>query len=126
MSDFATWFLYVVGVVFLVGVAVPLLVAPLGWARGFRWVLPERADLAVYFGRSLGAVGMVLIYAMFRAAGEPSLRPLVFEMATLAGALLCAVHVVGWAKKQQPSLETAEIPVYAALAIGCAWIRAHL
>jgi hypothetical protein len=126
MQPFATWFLYGVSAVFLVAIALPLLFAPLAWARAFGWTIPDRADLAVYFARCLGAAALALLYGMVCAARDPALQPLIFEMATLAAALLCAVHVAGAAQKAQPLPETLEIPIYAALALACAWIRSRL
>jgi hypothetical protein len=119
-------FLYVTAAVFLVAIVLPLLFAPLAWARVFRWTLPERTDLAVYFGRCLGAAALALLYGMFRAARDPALQPLVFELAAIVAGTLCVVHIVGFLRKQQPWTETAEIPIYAALALFSAWVRSRL
>jgi hypothetical protein len=126
MEQAAKIFLYVSGVVFLVAIALPLLFAPLAWAKRFGWALPSETQLTVYFGRCLGALALSVIALVFRVAPEASRHPYVFELVAVIGAIVGLVHVWGFIKKEQPWLEHAEIPVYFALCGFAAWIRAGL
>jgi hypothetical protein len=96
----------------------PLLVSPLKWAKRLRWRLPEDTDLAVYLGRSLGAVAVALSLGGLWAARDPWRYRIVFQMAVVAAALLAGVHIRGAIEGKQPWTETAEIPFWAAMAIG--------
>src|SRR4051794_3993482 len=61
----ASWFLVVSTSFFLVVIALPLLFAPLTWARWYGWKLPEGStDLTVYLGRCLGGVAFAVIVAV--------------------------------------------------------------
>jgi len=98
--------------------AVPLLLSPLKWARRLRWQVPEDTDLAVYLGRSLGAVAVALSLGGLLAARDPWRHRIVFQMAAVAAALLAGVHIRGAVEGKQPWTETAEIPFWTAMAIG--------
>lgn len=111
-------FLLAAGGVSLGAFAVPLLVSPLKWAKRLRWQVPEDTDLAVYLGRSLGAVAVALSLGALWAARDPWRYRVVFQMAAVAAALLAGVHVRGAIERKQPWTETAEIPLWAAMAIG--------
>jgi hypothetical protein len=80
--------------------------------------VPEDTDLAVYLGRSLGAVAVALSLGALWAARDPWRHRIVFRMAAAAAALLAGVHVRGAIERKQPWTETAEIPLWAAMAIG--------
>ena len=61
----ARLFLLVTGIFFLSVYALPLTLAPLRWARWFRWPLPP-ADtmdtrLASYFGHCVGVLAIVVL-----------------------------------------------------------------
>jgi hypothetical protein len=47
--------------------ALPLFILPLAWARLFRWKVPSETDLALYFGRCLGAFVLIVEALMLRA-----------------------------------------------------------
>ncbi len=113
----ASWFLWAAAALFLVVYAVPILVAPLWWARQFRWTMPEHTHLAVYFGRCLGALAVAVVVLCVRAAPHPQEHATVFELLVVAGGLLTAVHVWGAVRRQQPWTETAEIALYGLLTI---------
>jgi hypothetical protein len=115
-------FLYGLGVPFLAVFALPLLFAPLTWARWFRWRIPTDTDLCEYFGRCLGAVAIALIYAILRVTRPVAALAVVFEMAILAAALLCAVHILGAVRRRQPWTETAEIALYALAGGFATWV----
>jgi hypothetical protein len=110
-------YLVVVGLIALLAFGLPLLAAPIAWARAFRWPVADSA-LARYFGRCLGAVACALAgvcgWAGLRNAAPP---PELALVCAIAGALLGAVHVVGALERSQPWTETAEIPLWLALSV---------
>jgi len=117
---FASWFLWIASSLFLLAYALPLLFAPLAWARWFRWRLPETRALTVYLGRCTGALACTLLVFTFRAAPHPREHRLVLEEVVVAAILMTAVHAWGALKRQQPWTEDVEIVLYAAVA-GAAW-----
>jgi hypothetical protein len=94
--------------------ALPLLFFPIGWARLFGWRIPERTDLAIYFGRCLGAFILVFEVLAWRAARGHD-APLVFAMLLGISGLMTLVHAWGAYRRIQPPLETLETFFYAAL-----------
>ena len=110
LSDYARAFLLAVGIGSMALLAIPLLVAPLAWARVLRWDTPVNgaADLTVYFGRCLGAVIGVLAIAALVAAGNPTVQPFFFGITIASFALMVAVHAWGAARGIQPRTETIE------------------
>jgi len=110
-------FLLATSAVGLGAFGLPLLLSPLKWARRLRWQVPEDTDLAVYLGRSLGAVAVALSLGGLWAARDPWRHRIVFQMAAAAAALLAGVHIKGAIEGKQPWTETAEIPFWAAMAI---------
>jgi hypothetical protein len=117
VHPYISWYLWAFSGVFAVCFVGPLLVAPLVWARAFRWALPAETALTVYFGRCLGAAGIGIVAGAVRAAPHPGAHAEIFEIVIVAATLLCLVHVVGAFEKRQPWTATAEIPLYAAIAI---------
>jgi hypothetical protein len=97
--------------------ALPIFLAPLWWARLFRWEVPAETDLTVYFGRCLGGVALAVVCLCYRAAPRVGESAWLFDLIALIGALMTVVHVWGAVKKTQPLVESVEIPLYAALAI---------
>ena len=73
-GDYASVFLVSVGLGSLVLLAIPLVVAPVVWARVLGWHPPSDSDLTVYFGRCLGALIGVLAVAALFAAGGPTMQ----------------------------------------------------
>jgi hypothetical protein len=55
-SAYASTFLILLAVISAVFLSIPIFIAPLRWARILGWPIPAQTDLAVYFGRCLGAV----------------------------------------------------------------------
>jgi hypothetical protein len=116
--------LWVASLGILVIYALPLLFAPLRWARRFGWSLPERTELVVYLGRCVGALAVAIVFVALRAAaGDPLAHPLLFELIAGACGILTVVHAKGALERAQPPSETAEIALYAALAAIALWIR---
>lgn len=97
--------------------AAPIFLVPLSWARLMRWKLPEHTDLAVYFGRCLGAFILIVEGLMLRAGltGEALLTT--FEVLAAVGLFMVAVHVYGALRRIQPWTETLEIGFYAGMFI---------
>jgi hypothetical protein len=116
-------FLLVCGGVFLAAYALPLLLAPLAWARLFRWRLPEETDLAIYFGRCLGGVASVICAACFVAAPEPGRYRILFDMLAAIASAMVGVHGWGAVRRVQPWTETVEIPLYLAVAVAALVFR---
>lgn len=97
--------------------ALPIFLCPLAWARLMRWRLPQEIDLAVYFGRCLGAFILIVEGLMLRAAltGEALLTT--FEVLAAVALLMVLVHVHGALRRIQPWTETLEIGFYVALLV---------
>jgi type IV secretory pathway VirB2 component (pilin) len=113
----------VVGTLFLLVFALPLLIAPFSWAEAFSWDVGPHTDLAAYFGRCLGAVATALTVTALAAARDPSGHRWLFGLFALAAALLVVVHVIGLLRDAQPLIEHLEIAGYAAFAALALWCR---
>jgi hypothetical protein len=100
--------LWVGGAGLLAGYALPLLFAPLQWAKLFKWQTEPRDPLAVYFGRCMGGVSTAIVFQCFRAAPHPERHLATLEMLILVWATLSGVHVWGALKREQPWPETVE------------------
>jgi hypothetical protein len=94
-----------------------MLLVPLRWATWLRWELPEQTHLAIYFGRSCGAVATVLAIFGFIAAADPSVQPFFYQLSIGVFAMMVATHVYGAIRRIQPMTETLEIPVWGAFLI---------
>lgn len=115
-SQHSAEFLRVFAGLTLVAFAIPISVAPMAWARALRWEIDAKPHLALYFGRCLGAIALVLVWGAWHAAARPELQPFYFDLFIGSTALLALVHVVGALQRVQPLAETAEIPFWAGLA----------
>lgn len=108
-------FLVLAGIGTLVLFGIPILLAPLRWARALKWEIPEDVRLVRYFARSLGctavAIGSVAVYLGLQ--DEPP-REFVL-VAIIASGLLAVIHVVGAIERSQPWTETAEILLWTGL-----------
>lgn len=112
-GSFAKVLLGVVGSGFLVAYALPLLFAPLRWARWLGWELPQGSkDLTVYLGRCVGALALVVTGLTLRAALAPSEHLDTVDLLIGTGALMTGVHVRGALERSQPKSETYEIVLY--------------
>ena len=97
--------------------ALPLFLVPLAWARGFGWRIPEHTDLAVYFGRCLGAFVLVLELMMLRAGLTGAYIVPIYQMLIAIAAFMVVVHIWGAVKRIQPLSETLEIGMYSGLGL---------
>jgi hypothetical protein len=116
-AEHSSTFLRVVAILTLLGFAIPISVAPLRWARSFRWSVDAQPNLALYFGRCLGVMALVMTWAAWHAADHPVLQPFYFRMFIGTAVLLTLVHIVGAVQKVQPWSETAEILFWGGLAV---------
>jgi hypothetical protein len=116
-ADHSSTFLRAVALLTVVGFSVPIALAPFAWARAFRWPVDQQTDLALYFGRCLGAVAVVLSWAAWHVAAHPEFQPMLFQILIGATLLLGIVHVVGAVQRAQPWTETVEIPLWCGLAV---------
>jgi hypothetical protein len=125
-TPLANWFLLLTGIVFLFLFALPLMFAPLHWARFFQWRVPDGPkdlrDLILYFARCLGAVAFAVIVAILHAAFDPAWRPMVLKLIVWIGVPMVGVHAWGAVRRQQPWTETMEIGLYAGVTVLAAYI----
>ena len=95
--------------------ALPLLLVPLTWARLMQWKIPGDTDLAVYFGRCLGAFVVGVDLMGFLGAFYPQRQQAIFEVLYFVSISMIAVHVYGAWRRIQPMTETIEIAFYGLL-----------
>jgi hypothetical protein len=95
--------------------ALPIFVIPLSWARMFRWRIPEDTDLAIYFGRCLGAFILIVEALMLRAGLTGEGLVFTFQVLLAVATLMVIVHVWGALLRIQPITETLEIGMYGGL-----------
>ena len=113
----AQTFMLVFSILAMVVFVIPMIFAPMFWARMLLWNIPDDTDLAVYSLRSLGSLGLAVLLITFRAAitGEGLL--LVYEMFVPFFALMVLVHLYGAIRKIQPVTETLEIGFWLVLLV---------
>jgi hypothetical protein len=97
--------------------ALPIFLAPLKWAKWFGWEIPQQTDLAVYFGRCLGAFILTVELLMLRAAVDGTGLIFTFQVLLAVSAFMIVVHVWGALLRIQPVSETLEIGMYSGLAL---------
>lgn len=74
-----------------------------------RWTIPEHTDLAVYFGRCLGALALVINFIVAQAAISGEGVAIIFQGLNVLLALMVGLHIYGAVKRIQPITETLEI-----------------
>jgi hypothetical protein len=107
----------VAGVAMLVAFGLPLMLAPLRWARVFRWDVSQPGNLVIFLGRSLGVlISVIAIYA-FKVSQTPAALPFYYELMlwTFVGMIL--LHIYGAIRKTQPVTETLEIGLWVILCL---------
>ena len=116
-SAHAQTFMLAFAILAMVVFVIPMIFAPMFWARMLLWNIPEDTDLAVYSLRSLGSLGLAVLLITLRAAitGEGLL--LVYELFIPFFALMVLVHLYGAIKKIQPITETLEIGFWLVLLV---------
>ena len=116
-SAHAQTYLLVTMIATTVTFALPIFLAPLRWARMLGWQIPEHTDLAVYFGRCLGAFVLIVEALMLRAALTGEGLAFTFQVITAVAVLMVLMHIVGAIERTQPMLETLEIGMYGGLGV---------
>lgn len=114
-AEYARAFLVAFGIVAALAFALPIFLVPLTWARAFRWNLPEDSDLAIYFGRCLGVLAVVLAGFVLRAGLTGAAVELMFQIMIPVFVGMTLVHIVGAIQRIQPVTETIEIAFWAGL-----------
>ena len=116
-SGHAQTFMLVFAILAMVAFVIPMIFAPMFWARMLLWNIPEDTDLAVYSLRSLGSLGLAVLLITLRSAitGEGLL--FVYELFIPFFALMVLVHIYGAIKKIQPITETLEIGFWLVLLV---------
>ena len=114
-AEHARGFLLVFGIVAGLAFALPIFLVPLTWARMFRWNLPEDTDLAIYFGRCLGVLAVVLTGFVLRAGFTGAAVEQIFQIVIVVFVGMTLVHIVGAIQRIQPVTETIEIAFWAGL-----------
>ncbi len=116
-QSYSDVYLYVAAAAMLISFGVPLLIAPVGWARVFRWPVPDEQNLVAFLGRSMGVfIALMSIFAV-QAVRTPAAKPFFFDMMLFTFAAMLMLHVVGAIRKTQPVTETAEIGLWVVLFI---------
>lgn len=95
-------FLIVLMLVTSIAFALPRFLTPLAWARRLGWRIPEQTDLAVYFGRCLGAFILVVELLMLRAGLTGTGLVFTIQVLIAVAALMTIVHVWGALQRIQP------------------------
>jgi hypothetical protein len=116
-AEHAAQYLLVLAIVTTLVFALPIFAVPLTWSRLMLWKVPEDTDLAVYFGRCLGAFILIIEAMMFRAALTGEAMHVTFELLAAVAVMMIVVHVYGAFKRIQPITETLEIGFYVGLLI---------
>ena len=101
--------------------ALPIFLAPLTWARLMMWRVPEHTDLAVYFGRCLGAFILIVEFLMLRGATTGNGLVYAFDVLFCVFGLMLGVHIYGAIRRIQPITETLEIGFWALLLLLNTW-----
>lgn len=99
------------------GFGLPMLFAPLRWARLLGWTIPDDTDLAVYFGRCLGAVLCAAAGVLLMTLDHPAVLIAMHRFVLAAAALMVVIHVVGAIEGSQPPAETREIGLWVGLVV---------
>ena len=116
-------FLLVAGLFFLPLFAIPLFVDPYWWAGVFGWDTTPETDVGVYFGRCLGALAIALGVVSLAGSRRPARYGALFDVITVATALLAVAHLRGFVEDAQPAVEDLEILGYSAVAALAWWAK---
>ncbi|MFV3308846.1 hypothetical protein ACNFBT_26585 [Pseudomonas sp. NY15181] len=114
-SAHAQSYLLVLSIATTLVFALPIFLMPLLWARVMQWTVPEQTDLAVYFGRCLGAFILIVEGLMLRAALTGEALVTTFEVLAAVALFMVVVHVYGAMRRIQPWTETVETGFYAGM-----------
>src|SRR5882757_4040825 len=114
-SAYSQLFLIVLVCITSLVFALPIFLVPLTWARWFGWRIPQERDLAIYFGRCLGAFVLVIEALMLRAGLSGVGLLFIYQALLGVAALMVIVHIWGALLRIQPISETLEIGMYSGM-----------
>jgi hypothetical protein len=110
-------FLSIVGWFLIATTAIPFTLWPLASAKLIGWEIPEKTDLATYFGRSLGCLAGAVALFSLRAADSAPVQPPFFVFLLTIWIALLLLHVYGAIRRSQPLIETLEIGFWLGLTL---------
>lgn len=116
-SNHASTYLLILTISTTLAFALPIFLKPLVWARLMQWKIPQETDLAVYFGRCLGAFILIIELVALRAALTGADLRLAFDLMFCVYGFMTVVHVYGALRRIQPITETLEIGFWILLAV---------
>ena len=110
---------------FLIGLAaitfvlftIPLLFVPMRWAKLMGFQIPSHTDLAVYFGRSVGALAAATNVIAMRAGLTGVGVGVIIALIIAIAAMMVLIHAWGAYRKIQPLSETLEIGFWILMAL---------
>lgn len=108
-SSHTKFFIYVNSIALILAFCIPILIAPMKWAKVLRWHIPDHEHLAIYFGRCLGGFAFILALFGLKAMNDPNVLPFYFDMGLAIYLAMIAIHAYGGIRKIQPMTETVEI-----------------
>ncbi len=112
-AEHAPAFLLVVAAATTLAFGVPMVFAPLAWGRMMGFRIATETDLAVYYGRCLGSMALVVNALAVRAALTGEAIVFVFEIGLAFSVLMVLVHAWGGIRGIQPRSETIETALWA-------------
>jgi len=96
---------------------IPLFCVPIQWAKVLKWNIPDDTDLAVYFGRCLGGLGLAICTVAVHTGLTGGNSITLFHIMFGVFILLTVAHIWGAIKRIQPITETLEIPFWFGLVL---------
>jgi len=108
-NEFSQYYLVAWAVLTSAVFTIPLFFAPIAWAKVLQWNIPADTDLAVYFGRCLGGVGLGICAAALHAGITGQGTIAVFNILFVVFVLVTVAHIWGAIMRIQPMTETLEI-----------------
>lgn len=112
-DEFLIWLSALTFVLF----TIPLLLVPLRWAKLMGFQIPAHTDLAVYFGRSVGALAAAMNFAAMRAGLSGAGAAEMIGLIVAISVMMVLIHAWGAYKKIQPLGETLEIGFWIAMGL---------
>ncbi len=108
-GQYSTEYLWTLMVLTTLFFALPLFLIPIQWGRMMQWEIPQETHLAIYFGRCLGALLLVIGCMALRALITGKGLSYIFDILFLVYIFMFFVHIYGALRRIQPITETLEI-----------------
>lgn len=116
-QSYSVIYLIAAGVVMLAAFGLPMVLAPMSWARVFRWKIPQQQELASFMARSVGVIMIILTIFAFKAVRNPTIRPFFFNLMLWIFGGMILLHAYGAIRKTQPATETIEILLWIVMSL---------